>query len=194
MVCILVAGPPASGKSTLAKALSKRLSVPMFSKDSMKEVLFDTVGFRSREEKVALGLGAMELLYYAAGQILSCGGSVILENNFENASRPGLEALLARFQCRTITLLLKGDPNVLYDRFVRREASPERHRGHVVNTRYPETGERVIVPPLSYEQYVTACAARGMADFSIGEKLEVDVTDFSAFDLDKLQQWLEPLL
>ncbi|MCI8394985.1 MAG: AAA family ATPase, partial [Acutalibacter sp.] len=65
---MLVAGLPASGKSTLAAALAKELGFPMFSKDSMKELLYDSVGFQCRAEKVALGVGAMDILYYCAGQ------------------------------------------------------------------------------------------------------------------------------
>ena len=64
MVGVLVTGIPASGKSTLAAYLSKELRLPMMSKDKIKELLFDTVGFRSREEKVALGMGSMEIMYY----------------------------------------------------------------------------------------------------------------------------------
>ena len=85
-VCVLVAGMPASGKSRMARELSARLGLPMLSKDDIKELLYDTVGFCSREEKVALGVGAMEAMYYAARQVLGQGSSVILENNFEDAS------------------------------------------------------------------------------------------------------------
>ena len=48
MVCILVCGLPATGKSTMAAYLSKQLGIPMFSKDAIKERLFDTLGFSSR--------------------------------------------------------------------------------------------------------------------------------------------------
>ena len=78
MVCILVGGMPASGKSHLVRRLSQSLGLPMFSKDDIKERLFDAVGFRGRAEKVALGVGAMEILYYAADQVMAAGGSVIL--------------------------------------------------------------------------------------------------------------------
>ena len=44
MYCILVAGIPAAGKSTMAKAISKRLKLPIISKDGIKELLFDNVG------------------------------------------------------------------------------------------------------------------------------------------------------
>ena len=51
MYCILVAGIPASGKSFFADYLANDLSIPLISKDQIKELLFDAVGFRSREEK-----------------------------------------------------------------------------------------------------------------------------------------------
>ena len=68
MYCILVAGMPASGKSTIAVRISKSLGIPMLSKDSIKEVLFDDLGFHSRAEKVQLGTAAMHILYYAAAR------------------------------------------------------------------------------------------------------------------------------
>ena len=49
MYCILITGIPASGKTTLAEYIAKELQIPMFSKDQMKELLFDEVGFHSRE-------------------------------------------------------------------------------------------------------------------------------------------------
>ena len=51
MYCILVTGIPAAGKSTMAEAVSERLKLPVISKDTVKELLFDNVGFHSREEK-----------------------------------------------------------------------------------------------------------------------------------------------
>lgn len=55
MYCILVAGMPASGKSTIAVRISESLGIPMLSKDSIKEVLFDDLGFHSRAEKGSAG-------------------------------------------------------------------------------------------------------------------------------------------
>ena len=129
MYCILVAGPPASGKSTLAARLSARLGLPMASKDELKEVLFDTLGFSSRQEKVALGVAAMALLCAFAQAQMRVGKSFILENNFEDVAKPPLQALLARYGYTPITLRMAGDPAVLYRRFLARNASPERHRG-----------------------------------------------------------------
>lgn len=54
MYCILIAGMPAAGKSTMAEAISRKLKLPVISKNAIKEFLFDHVGFQSREGKVNL--------------------------------------------------------------------------------------------------------------------------------------------
>ncbi len=196
MHCVLVGGMPASGKSHLARRLSKSLGLPLFSKDDIKERLFDAVGFRSREEKVALGVGAMEILYYAADQVMAAGSPVILENNFESVSLPGLRALLERRRCQPITLLLTGDPAVIYRRFLERDQSPQRHRGHVVNTVYPEPpGRRPLAAPITLEQFVAGFQARGMGDFDPGgPRIMVDVTDFETLDYEGLVEQVRVLM
>lgn len=73
MYCILVTGIPAAGKSTMAEAISERLKLPVISKDTIKELLFDNVGFQSRAEKVNLGIASMEIMYYVAGQLMKAG-------------------------------------------------------------------------------------------------------------------------
>ena len=187
MYCILIAGIPASGKSTAAEALSKRRSLPSFSKDRIKECLYDTVGFRSRGEKEALGLASMRILYETVERLMRCGQPFILENNFENTSRDPLMKLLERYSCIGITVLLTGDFPTLYRRFLRRNADPSRHRGHVVNDSYPEKpGGRQEIP-LSCEDFVKGVTERGMNSFSAnGPCLTVDTTDFSTVSYDAI--------
>ena len=191
MRVILVTGVPAAGKSTVAEALSRRLGLPVLSKDGVKERLFDTLGFHSREEKVRLGVAAQEVLYYTAGQLLKAGQSFILENNFENASREGLLRLLETYQAQPLTIRVTGDDRVIYERFVQRDRSPERHRGHVVNDRYPEEEPGREAPVLSYEAFVDGIKRRGMATFDAGGPcLTVDTTDWSAVDMEGIAAWV----
>lgn len=148
MYCIIVTGIPASGKTVLAEYLSASLHIPVVSKDKIKEILFDTIGFRSRTEKVALGTGAMEAMYYFAGQMMRTGQPFLLENNFENVSRPGIQALLEEYGYQAVTVRLTGDYNVLFKRMTERNNSPDRHKGHIVNDYYqkpeinPETNPK----------------------------------------------------
>ena len=163
MYCILVAGMPASGKSTIAVRISESLGIPMLSKDSIKEVLFDDLGFHSRAEKVQLGTAAMHILYYAAAQLMKVGKPFILENNFEDASISGIMALLETHHYTAVTVHLTGDPEVIYRRFAARDLSDTRHRGHVVNDCYPEPPGAPLETPTrkSYEQFLDDIAARG---------------------------------
>ncbi|HWS64347.1 MAG TPA: AAA family ATPase [Steroidobacteraceae bacterium] len=46
---MIILGCPASGKTTLARRLAAELTVPILSKDDIKEALFDVLGFADRE-------------------------------------------------------------------------------------------------------------------------------------------------
>ena len=154
----------------------------MASKDIIKEHLFDTVGFKNRNEKVALGIAAMDIMYHFAEIQLELGKPVILENNFENISRPGLLKIIEKYNCKTITIRFHADMQILSERFLVRDRSPERHRGHVINTRYPEDKDPVLIEiqPINIDKYYSAMKQRGMEDFSVGGmEITVDSTDFS---------------
>ena len=184
MYCILVTGIPAVGKSTAAAYLSRALALPVLSKDRFKELLYDRLGFSSREEKVRLGLAAMDSMYYAAGQLMEAGRPFILENNFEHASREGLMRLLDRHAYTAITVALTGDYATVYRRFVERNASADRHPGHVLNDHYPHEPLAAPAPVIPLEQYVESIRTRGMDSFTAnGPRIEVDMTDCARVDL-----------
>ena len=195
MFCILVTGIPAAGKSTMAKFLGEQMQLPVLSKDSIKELLYDTVGFRSRSEKVRLGTAAMDIMYYAAEQLMSCRQAFILENNFEHASREGLTAIQDRHGYQAITVTLTGDRETIYRRFLERNQSPDRHRGHIVNDRYPEEGPSTVPPPPSFEDFTAGIAARGMDTFTAnGPHITVDTTDLDLIDRADLLKRLRAIL
>lgn len=189
MYCIIVTGIPASGKSTVAGYLSDNLKLPMISKDSIKELLFDKVGFKCREEKVRLGNASMDIMYYMAEQLMKCGKPFILENNFEDASKEGLFTILEKYSYQAVTVRLTGDYRKIYERFVMREGSPDRHRGHVVNDCYPEPEgiKRENPAPLSFESYLYGIEHRGFDRFAAnGPCIMLDTTDFSNIDMEKV--------
>nr|WP_289767592.1 AAA family ATPase [uncultured Acetatifactor sp.] len=191
MYCILVTGIPAAGKGTMAEAMSERLKLPVISKDTIKELLFDNVGFQSRAEKVNLGIASMEIMYYVAGQLMKAGQPFILENNFEHSSEHGIKNLLEKYQYSALTITLTGDYKVIYQRFLKRESSPDRHRGHVVNDCYPEKKENHPKTPktktISYENFVCGIEQRGFDAFLIdGRQIKVDTTDLSKINMEEL--------
>lgn len=191
MYCILVTGSPAAGKSVMAESLSERLMLPVISKDAIKELLFDNVGFQSREEKVNLGIASMEIMYYAAGQLMKAGQPFILENNFEHSSEHGIKDLLGKYKYSALTITLTGDYKVIYQRFLERESSPDRHRGHVVNDCYPEKKENTLKTPeartVSCESFIRRIEQRGFDAFCVGgRQIKVDTTDFSKIDMEEI--------
>lgn len=175
----------------MAEAISERLKLPVISKDSIKELLFDNVGFQSREEKVNLGIASMEIMYYAAGQLMKAGQAFILENNFEYSSEHGMKNLLEKYQYSALTITLTGDYKAIYQRFLERESSPDRHRGHVVNDCYPEKKENNLKTPkaktISCESFICGIEQRGFDAFCVnGKQIKVDTTDFSKINMEEL--------
>ena len=187
----------------MAKVMSEKLKLPVISKDTIKELLFDNVGFQSRAEKVKLGIASMEIMYYVAGQLMETEQPFILENNFEYSSEQGIESLLEKYQYSVLTITLTGDYKVIYQRFLERESSPGRHRGHVVSACYPERKENHLETPkanrMSYENFVGGIEQRGFDDFCVGgRQMKVDTTDFSKINMEELFSqvlaWKEEIL
>lgn len=86
---LLVSGSPASGKSTVARALAQIFNYPLISKDTIKESLFDSLGAplgrhmeTPAELSRLLSRAAMEVLWSLAP---GCP-QVILEANFRPRS------------------------------------------------------------------------------------------------------------
>lgn len=187
MYCILVTGIPASGKSTMAESLAEYLELPVLSKDRIKEIMFDDIGFHSREEKVKLGIASMNIMYYMAEQLMKNHQAFILENNFENVSKDALFACLKKYSYKAVTVTLTGDYKKIYQRFLERNASPDRHRGHVVNVAYPEKNVHSEEPGISYDSFVAGIKNRGMDRFTAnGPHIVVDTTDFDHIDMTSL--------
>ena len=74
---VIVCGPPASGKTTLAGRLSRELGLPILSKDSLKEAMMDHLGGAP-----AVGEAAFAVQFGLARELLASGVGIILEGAF----------------------------------------------------------------------------------------------------------------
>ena len=75
---ILITGDLATGKSTLAKNLSKKLLINCFTKDDIKEKFCDMYGFRNREENRQMSVKATDFMIHTFGVfcLLPAAGAV----------------------------------------------------------------------------------------------------------------------
>jgi predicted kinase len=121
---VVVAGVPGSGKTTLARALSAELRIPLVSKDVIKEALFDALGTGDLEWSQRLGLAAHRVMYALVADL----DAVVLESHFwRGVSETDLCSLgrpLVQVYCRCPV-------EVAADRYRRRASTVDRHPGHL---------------------------------------------------------------
>ena len=79
---IVITGDLAAGKSTLAMALSEHYQIPFITKDALKEIACDIIGYSSREENRELSSVATSEMIYFFKQCALVGQDLILEANF----------------------------------------------------------------------------------------------------------------
>ena len=125
---VLVTGPPAAGKTTLARPLAGALGLPLIGKDLIKEALFDALGTGDRAWSRRLGVASYEVLYAVAGA-LTAG---VLDANFGPEAVPRLRALDAHL----IEVCCRCPAAEVERRFTAR--APHRHPGHVDHQLAPE--------------------------------------------------------
>ena len=131
---LLIMGDLATGKSTFANILSKRYDVNLFYKDSIKEVLGDTIGFSNREENKKLSNASMELMYFIFKEFGKLGKNLILESNFHTVELERLHKIAYENNYEVLTLVLRGDVEILHKRYINRMQNENRHLVHLSTT------------------------------------------------------------
>ena len=126
---VVITGPPASGKSTLASALSVEVSLPCISRDAFKEILFEELGWSDRARSQRLGRATWPLLYNVVGEQLRAGRSLIVEANFDPTLDAAEFVRLPAF--RALQIYCTATPEVIRERFAVRARDSSRHPGHV---------------------------------------------------------------
>jgi predicted kinase len=119
---VLVAGWPAAGKSTLARALAAELGLPLLAKDEIKEALMDSLGYPATvAESRRLGRAAVLAMLRVAQR---CPGAVLDSTWFEYA-----DPLVGRLPGRCVEVVCTVPVQVAQARYAARAA--RRHAGHL---------------------------------------------------------------
>lgn len=131
---LIIMGDLATGKSTFAGILSKRYDTVAFSKDSIKEVLGDSIGFSNREENLKLSKATVELMVYIFSRFGKQGKNLILEANFHASELERLHQIAHENDYQVLVLVLRGDAAILHKRYINRIQNENRHPVHLSTT------------------------------------------------------------
>lgn len=188
MDLIIIAGMPASGKSTYAKKLSRAIGYPIIEKDNIKEELFDTLGFTCYAEKRQHDVAATAVLLRVADDMLSCGQSLIMVNNFRDDAKEALEKLINKYDCRCVIVFFGGNCDVFHRRYVERDNAHARHRGHALQDHYPPRPGDPTEYEMTREEFRQKFEMLGMDKLQVkgGVRIVVDATDPAQIDVEEL--------
>ena len=124
---VVVTGPPAAGKTTVAREVAARLRLPLIAKDTIKEALFDGLGTGDLAWSQRLGEATYLVMLDLAEESLAAGAGLVVEANFVRGREERLAGLPARF----VQIHCSAPLEVLLERY----GSRERHPGHVDSER-----------------------------------------------------------
>ena len=193
---ILLAGPPATGKSYLSRLICQALpETYTVSPDEVKENLADNIGYNTLEEKVELEKVVWDYYYQALELYMKIGKQFILtEYPFSYKQKPILEKLSTKYKYDIITIRLVCDFETLWNRRIQRDLSEDRHLSYILSHyHYGDTLEdRTAADQLiTKEEFAEIIEARDYNHFEMGKLYEVDVTDYSKVDYEPIIKELE---
>ncbi|MFI6112855.1 AAA family ATPase [Kitasatospora sp. NPDC051164] len=99
----MVSGPPATGKTTLARELAQHLGCPAILRDEIKQGMVMNHPGHDPEDDDPLNIPALEAFFATLTVLLRAGTSVVAEAAFQDRLwRPGLEPLIKIADLRII--------------------------------------------------------------------------------------------
>jgi predicted kinase len=118
---VVVSGPPASGKTTLARAIAPALGMPLIAKDTIKHGLMTVLPVPDVETSRLLGTASVAALLAVAAET---GGAVLESVWHRSRARDGLGLLPGRI----VEVFCHCDPRIARERYARRAGT--RGAGH----------------------------------------------------------------
>lgn len=161
---VVVSGPPASGKSTLAPVLARHLGLPLVAKDTIKGALMSVLPVPDVESSRQVGRGAVAAMLAVAAE--SPIGAVIECNFHRSVAGEDLD----RLPGAVVEVFCRCDRAVAHRRY--RNRAGTRHAGHFDSARTVEE---------LWNDEVTEPVAGGWPVLEVDTNGPVDASEVLAF-------------
>ena len=150
---LILQGGPATGKTTLGKKIAKEFQFPYFSKDNIKELIFDFIGlpttpallndntsqnssYDENEGKLSgmkMDEASVAILFQLIEAQIQVKKSCIVDCTFDEIHSSTFKKLKSKYFFFPIQIYCYADLDVLSQRYKERAATRERHLGHFDN-------------------------------------------------------------
>ena len=171
---VLVNGVPASGKTTVARAVADAKGCPLLALDTIKEAFFAHLGTGDRDFNRLLGRASYQAIFAAIAEF-PAGTTTVVDAWFGFQPLDVLQSHLARAGItRVAEIWCHAPPEMIGERYRARLA--HRHAGHLGESYVPELVQ-------------LAGSARPLGSYPL---LEIETT--RPLDVPALEQWLSAVL
>lgn len=143
---IIITGISGSGKTTLARYLNQKIeNSTLLSLDQVKEAIYDTIGFKNKEQKKILAQFSNQVFTSLLKESMRRKDkNIIIEYPFSSKWRAIFRDFSEEYEYNVITInAIVDDFDENWDRIIKRDFSDERHPSH----------ERSDYNPLLKNQY-----------------------------------------
>jgi len=178
MNLIVIGGCSGTGKTTLARRLAQDLGYRSFLKDAYKEEQFDQLQKVPNLIKwVKIDHASWQMLYKQIERAITSDYSLIIEGNFKSGQRKAIQKLV-KSNTTVIELFCFAKGWVPLQRYIGRNKSGERHRGHRDHLWYILVFNDILMAKFGFKMYRPLRLSPNI--------ITLDTTDFGQLDYPRI--------